>query len=412
MKNILIILPNLPYPLNSGGNIGVFEMINELRGKVSISLVVPSDNIKSYNELKQLWDNVEFHPYKKILNLEYRIVNSLKKMSLLLALFFMSKELKLSFFSKENKNYRDSIYPNYVNLNLVQVCSELINNNDYDYIQIEFYKLLPLINFLPKRENYIFVHHELRFIRMEREYNLLECRNNLDSYYLDQIKGLEIELLKKYNKIICLSDVDKQILSNYISKDKLIVSPLTIKMKKSQSSKYLFNHKLLFIGGCGHYPNIDGITWFIDNCWSKILNRYPSLKLEIIGDWGEQYKKEIKDSSNIVFHGFVNDLNDYFKDGILIVPIRIGSGMRMKIIDAVNYKIPFVTTTVGVEGIDLIDKVDCFIADESEDFVSKVIELVESKSLRELFVKNSFIKLKELYDSEKLIEIRNSIYNT
>lgn len=412
MKKILVILPNLPYPLNSGGNIGVFEMLNVLRFKTKLSIVVPSDDYSNLVILKEKWNNVKFYTYRKEFNIYYRTLTLLKKASLLILMKLLFKELDFNFSFLRNRTIRDSLLLNYINSDLIKVCNGLISNFEYDIIQIEFYKLLPLINFLPKGGNYFFVHHELRFIRVEREYSLFKESNNLDYYFLSLLRGIEIELLNKYRKIICLSMIDKDILSGLMNPSLLSVSPLTIKTNFSDNKQYIFDNKLFFIGGSGHYPNVDGLKWFIKECWSYVLDKYPNLTLEIIGKWDEKSINDLKKTKNIIFHGFVENLGDYFKNGILVVPIRIGSGMRMKIIDAVNYRIPFVSTKIGIEGIDLKNKIDCFVEDEPLEFVKRIFELIESENQRNLFRDNSCDRIREVYNHEELIATRLAVYNS
>lgn len=80
--------------------------------------------------------------------------------------------------------------------------------------------------------------------------------------------------------------------------------------------------------------------------------------------------------------GYVEDLREYLNGSIVLVPIRIGSGMRMKILDAVSSMASFVTTTKGVEGIDLRHNEECLIADSATDFAAAVIRLEADKNCK------------------------------
>lgn len=95
----------------------------------------------------------------------------------------------------------------------------------------------------------------------------------------------------------------------------------------------------------------------------------------------------------------------------MIVPLRIGSGMRMKILDAVNCQIPFITTSVGVEGLLFENEKDCLIADTEETFVANLLRLIDDIHLQNHLIQNS----KKVYDTNYSIDVladkRLDVYN-
>ena len=95
----------------------------------------------------------------------------------------------------------------------------------------------------------------------------------------------------------------------------------------------------------------------------------------------------------------------------MIVPITIGSGIRMKILEAASMGIPFVSTTVGAEGIPLRDGHDCFLTDSPNTFVEDIVKL-QDKELKLLFIQNANCMVCENYSLEALRRNRLEIYNT
>jgi len=421
MKKILIILPFIPYPLKTGGIVGVFEMINYLRNKHEISLIIPVSNSEDLNDIKNIWPNVSFHFYKKD-KLKKKIFRKLSKILFGISLRFLAKSLhdiKENFtlssllFDATAKNVISPFLLD-VNYNLIKLTNKLISENNYDVVQIEYVPLLPLICFIPKKINTIFVHHELRYVTLERMMEITEM--NQDGYGLNKLilslfKGQEIELLKLYKKILTVSEVDKKYLSADIDEDRIFVSPLTIRINPENQNNYFFDNKLFFLGGANHAPNVDAIKWFLENCWETLLAKNNKLKLLIIGIWSDKHKESVIKYKQVEFLDFVENLATVLKNGIMIVPIKIGSGMRMKIIDAVNYGIPFVTTKVGVEGLEFINERDCFIADTAELFVESLQKLIDSEVFQNKFIRNSKQLLTEKYSYERLTKLREQIYN-
>ena len=149
----------------------------------------------------------------------------------------------------------------------------------------------------------------------------------------------------------------------------------------------------------------------MNNVFNVILTKKHNVVLHVFVQWDKKNIQKIKKYNNIIFHGYVDDITSIMSNSIMIVPINIGSGMRMKIIEAVNYNIPFITTVLGVEGLLFKDNLDCFICDNAEMFTEKTIELIDDNEMQKQFIRNS----REIYDnnysikflSQKRIDIRS-----
>ena len=112
---------------------------------------------------------------------------------------------------------------------------------------------------------------------------------------------------------------------------------------------------------------------------------------------------------NIEFLGFVDSLADNIKGTVMIVPITIGSGIRMKILEASSIGVPFVSTTVGSEGIPVVDGENCYIADTPKLFVDKLISLQDER-IQSKFVENAHSMILKFYSREALRRNRLEIY--
>ena len=100
----------------------------------------------------------------------------------------------------------------------------------------------------------------------------------------------------------------------------------------------------------------------------------------------------------------------FLKGSVAVVPIRIGSGMRMKILDAVLSKVPFVTTAKGVEGIDFKDGEDCLIVDDPAGFAEAVIALSSNPQLQRQLVTHAEDSLRQVYNPGQMQERRLAVY--
>lgn len=419
MKSILIIIPDIPYPLTKGGRQGVFHFIDKLRKdfKISIIIKVEDEDKISFDQLKTIWNDVNIYSYfvsdyiqdkqsliSKIYNFPYyckhQLSRKLKK----------EKRVNTDFVRAHSTLYVSK--PD-IEIEFIDFVSKITQANHFDFIQVEFYPLISLVHILPSDSIKIFVHHELRYVRNEIEMTYFKGINSFDRYTYNSALLFEIETLKLYDKVVTVSEIDKVKLEKLLPNTTICDSPLIVGLNSiSLQRKFEFNNTLTFVASKGHFPNYDGLKWFLMDIWEELSRELPSLKLRIIGTgWEPTDFRDVKYMNNIIFEGYVKDLADVIPNSIAITPIRIGSGMRMKILDAIHYNAPFVTTSVGVEGLDFLNGIDCFIADTPDGYRNAIRKLVASPKLQEQFTINALNKLNKQYSEEKLVEKRKNIYN-
>jgi hypothetical protein len=373
-----------------------------------------NSNYNDYLKLKEKWKEIEFLP---LLNLDQskQFVKLYRRVKLRT---IQIKEKIFKLITNQKSEQINSIrYQSLINQpfllnksNFVNHIAEILKKKQFDIIQIEFISLGPIVYILPSESVKVLVHHEIRYIRIKREVELFNNIEPFDICRLGAIKDQEISLLQRFDKIITLTENDKKILSKNISPLKIYVSPATIKPEKKQSVIYSpFNNRLVFIGSSIHLPNKDGLDWFINFIMPLIEQKRPDIFLDIIGTWDKNFIKKYR-CTNIKFLGFVEDLTNSLTSSLLIVPIRIGSGMRLKIIEAINHHIPFITTSIGIEGLDFENGVDCIIADTPENFAKGIVGLSNDSYRQQEFVTNASLKLKESYSFESAIKKRLDFY--
>lgn len=402
--NIVIISILLPYPLNSGGAQAQFNLIDKLRTKHHITFVFPENGqnkLSAMRRLQELWPEVTFKPYRyawqladlcfffskaaRAFNLKFRANNER---------FKVERILKPYGFSLNSR------FCNFVKKVISQACA--------DIVQVEFYPFLPLIDALPKNVLRVFVHHEIRYIRNERmlsDFNLKELERRLR----DDVKREELANLNKFDRIVTLTQVDKEILEREGVRVPIYVSPAAV---DSEIRPYLgWNGNITFLGGYGHAPNQEGMDWFIQEVLPKVeQKRTKKPILHIVGKgWPMEYEQN-GDRYEIKLHGFVERLADVVCGTIMVIPILSGSGMRMKILEAAALGVPFITTSVGVEGLIFRHEESCLIADTVEDFACSLVRLMNDETLRRQLAMRAAKVFEENYSVEGLSEVRNKVY--
>lgn len=407
-KRILFILPiNLDVTL-SGGSQGVKEMIVSLKDDFDISIIYNQLTSINENHFQRKYTEIRCYPFVTVLkNKKTRFLLHLKR-----SVNKAIQTIRFLLIANTDKEIRQrsSLYSsNFEKLseNYIDFVKDVLDTHGFDLVVVEFYHLVSLINVINTNVKLVFVHHELRYIRANREIKAMMHPNLQDEIELNRIKQYENDTLKKYDHIITLSENDKNFLERDLGVSNVFSSPLYANpVNIPNKRKHQFNDKLIFMGGSDHYPNVDAMFWFINEIWPEVLNSNPTIHLYITGKWDIKYKLKLKQAKNCIITGFVADLHELLKDSIVIVPIRIGSGMRMKILDAVNHQLPFISTSVGAEGMGFKHMHDCFIADSPIDFYEGLNVLINSKDVRCKFIENAESHVKSAYSKEIAVRKR------
>lgn len=142
---------------------------------------------------------------------------------------------------------------------------------------------------------------------------------------------------------------------------------------------------LVYVGTLTWEANIDGLLWFANGCWMQLKEKFPALKLYIIGRNADNRLVEMAAKyPDMILTGFVEDLEDYLpKCRVNIIPLRFGSGMKVKTINGLCRGIPMVSTSIGTEGLRVTDGKDVLIADDAHTFAQKTALLLEDRALWE-----------------------------
>lgn len=397
---ILDICPMFPWPIKSGGDQAVFNMINALQDKIEIHFLFPTNPIetKSYFKFKNPWENVILHPFAK--------KKSIKFIMSRLCIIYNNK------YNMQGKGFKWlQAASQYFTSDFINFIEKTIIDIQPDIIQTEFYNYQDLVFALPQGVKKVFIQHEIHYIVNSQR---LKSFIKLDAYKkfaYNKLKSEEITAMNNYDAIFTLTENDrKELLRNGITKP-VYCSPAGI-APPYQRNKCHYDNKLIFVGGSMHTPNKMGIEWFLRNVWELVLSEEENIQLNIVGKWEKGLITQIKSKfSNVTFKGYVSSLKKEYDGAIAIVPILQGSGMRMKIIDAVNFGSPFVSTSIGSEGLDFKNGVDCFIADTPQLFASRLLYLIKNEKLRQLFYNQSLSTLNRFYSMHTLANKRLELYN-
>ncbi len=389
---ILQVLPKIPYPPVDGHKKSMWGIIKHL---------------------SQLGHEIEIIAYRQNENLE-KVKPEIEKFAKLHVLDVSTPNN----FLDALKNLASPVPYNlskYVRRELKEFLVDFLHRNKFDIIHITNSHMGWIINEIKKLSDAPIVlrQENLELTIMERYY-----RNQTNPVlklfsYIQYKKFLKYEpaLCSKFDRVIMMSEEDSGRLHLLNPSIKRKVIPLGIEkelllLKNVDEEKLSIAH----IGSLNWYPNLDGFLWFANNIFPSIVDKKPGTKLYIYGS-DLPKKIVIRDNvrKNIIVKGFINNIWKELADkALVIIPLRIGSGVRVKILELLAAGKNVITTTVGKEGIPASDQKELLIADNEKDFSQCILDYFDYKYDSQGMVANGRKLVEENYLWE-IIAIRFEI---
>lgn len=227
-----------------------------------------------------------------------------------------------------------------------------------------------------------------------------------------RVKHYEGVLTREFDHTLAVTDVDRQYLLEAVQEvdrsavaacaEKITVIPISIDTQLLQPIQRNLGSKNILTLGTLHYPpNADGIRWFIQEVFPRIRQEEPQVNLVIVGKNPPRdfVQFAAENPQNVKVTGYVPDLKPYLADAaLLVIPVRAGSGMRVRILEALAEGMPVVTTTIGLEGIEAAPGEDVLVADTPSAFAEAVLALLRNTALQDKLAQNSRRLAEARYD--------------
>ncbi len=256
------------------------------------------------------------------------------------------------------------------------------------------------------RAKIFFYGHDLHYLREFRQYQL-EQKEELLKTSQDS-KEMEGRLFESVDFVYYPSQAEIDIIEEEFKIKGKVRKIVPYVFDNFQKPDYLFNERkdIMFVGGFLHKPNSDAILWFLEEIFPHIIKYIPEIKLFIAGSNPTEEIKS-KATNSVIVTGFLSDeelRQLYLTCRLVVAPLRYGAGLKGKIVEALYYGVPVITTSIGFEGLDGAESI-ITIADKAEDFVQSVLRLYSNE--KELLARSagSFEYVKENFSKDKAYSI-------
>jgi polysaccharide biosynthesis protein PslH len=318
---------------------------------------------------------------------------------------------------------RDNLRP------MQELVNKLISSADFDFIHAD---QLTMVQFALRgaavaqagKPKVIFDAHNAVWTIVER------MRANANPFLkpvlgaeVRRVKRYEGELLTRVDQVLAVTEVDNRgFQAAFTSLDvparkqvaPISVIPIAVDTRELQPVRRKPGSDNIVTLGTLHYPpNADGIRWFLNEVFPLVRQHVPNVKVTIIGKNPPADFLELaaRNPDAVRVTGYVRDLVPCFEESsLMVVPVRAGGGMRVRILEAFAYAMPVVTTTVGLEGIQAEPGKDVLIADSPVDFANSVVRLLGDDALQARLSTNGRRLAESQYDWRVTLKDLDRVY--
>ncbi len=169
--------------------------------------------------------------------------------------------------------------------------------------------------------------------------------------------------------------------------------------------------QVLFVGSPDHPPNVDAACWLLEEIWPLVLQAMPDARLTLVNMDTNLVRKMSAGLAGIHLTGRVPDVVPYYREADLcLVPLRIGSGTRLKILEAMALGLPVLSTTIGVEGLAVTDGQELIIRDSGDSLAQASVELLGDTNRRRSLSVAARVQVMRRYDWEQIVNELDTLY--
>lgn len=195
----------------------------------------------------------------------------------------------------------------------------------------------------------------------------------------------EQKMVRRFHHVIAVSEHDKELMSAWVEAERLTVVPTGVDTKEFQPGPNPASDEplVLFVGAMDWEPNVDAVEYFCRDIWPGVRSRVPKANFRIVGrNPGDRVRQLACDSIEVT--GRVPSVVKHLREAaVVVVPLRIGGGTRLKIYEAMAMGKAVVSTSVGAEGLDVHHGRDILLCDGSANFVDGVATMLQDAVVRD-----------------------------
>ena len=359
---VLIFTPSLPYPPIWGFGIRVYEFVRLLSRRHQVSVVTYAEPGEEEKVAAVAAVCNAVHTVLRVPETERS-----KRLAQLSSTWSRDSYQRRSLFSPGMQRKLD----------------EVTNRERFDVVQIESSQLAGF-SFDPRVVS-VLDEHNIEYELLYRMYTTegSPLRRMYNWLEFQKFKREEVSSWQSVSGVVSTSAREERIMREAARETPMMVAPNAVNVDYFIPSDEPIDAEALVMTGLMHYrPNIDGAMYFVREILPHILASRPNVVFYIVGAGATTELKRLA-SENVVVTDTVADVRPYvYKSAVFVVPLRMGGGTRLKVLEGMSMKKAVVSTSVGCEGIDVSNGDHLLIVDEPRAFANAVLELFADRKRR------------------------------
>lgn len=366
---VLVTLRQPLFPADTGGKIRSLNIFSRLSKRVEMHVVSYADpltNAAAITEMKAMFAHYTPVPWRE------------------------AEKYSPTFYRQVLANQFSSLPYFLAKCNRPELTSSvgnLLARNGYDILFCDF--LHTAVPFLTSRfRPRIVFEHNVEFLLRKRKWRIEKhpLRKLILNTEWRRTRTVEGKVCRSFSHIVTVSKADQQTLHDEFGIDNVSTIPAAVDTEFFRPTEGRpQSGRMVFVGSMDWEPNEDGIVWFLSEVYPRIRRAVPDASCSIVGRSPSSRLKAIAARTPAVdLAGWVPDVRPYLAQSeVVVVPLRIGGGTRIKIPEAMAMAKAVVSTPIGAEGLPFRDGRELRIADHPQDFAQAVVELLTNAPIRE-----------------------------
>jgi glycosyltransferase involved in cell wall biosynthesis len=291
---------------------------------------------------------------------------------------------------------------------------EVLQETDYDIVQLEILMMASYIDLIRShsKAKIVLRAHNIEHLIWERV--AANSSNPFKKWYINQLaktlKTFELRVPALVDGLVAITGKDAEFFSSLTSRPVISIpfgiNPADYPVRETANS----NPTIFIIGAMNWIPNQEGVRWFLQNVWIDLHKKFPGLEFHIAGREMPAWMKQLS-LTNVLVEGEVENASDFYAaNDIMIVPLFSGSGIRIKIIEAMAWGKTVISTSLGAEGIEYTRGENLLIADLACEFFEMISVCVEHPEVIRKTGMNARRLAESKYDRKNIIAKLEAFY--
>jgi sugar transferase (PEP-CTERM/EpsH1 system associated) len=394
---LLFLSPYLPYPPKSGGPRRVYGLIRELSRRHDVTLLAftaPGEaSAEALQATRQICAEVVTVENNKVDRaLDWKRKRGIQLRSLIHA-----------------HSYERLIYHN---AKFQLAIDTLVTRGNFDVITAEFAHMAGYR--LPRNSRLVLDEHNIEYDILWRTATAegLSVRKLYNWVNYLKFRREERAAWQRFDGITLTSERDEEMLHRDAPKKPTAVIPNGVDTEYFRPTPVPVEPgTILFFGAINYYPNTEGLLFFLDEIFPRIKHRHPNARVWIVGQLPPASIAN-RASEDVTVTGLVDDIRTYLeRAAVVIAPLRIGGGTRLKIVEAMSMGKAIVSTRIGAEGLDVNNNEHILLADTPEDFANQVARVLNDAAFARRIGEAARSRAESLYTWQGAVQRLESFYH-